>query len=134
MRNPGNDIVWRFTDNKKDITWKNKTYISVTMDYKPPSTRDGLPSGGSLEIDPDLHREPDGYELLRWFDEADDKAEMEVIAVIDEQGEITETANIRHGFGTVNWDGQKITWNLGEEDRFQMQVNPWVFDESALTG
>jgi hypothetical protein len=126
-------VSWFFTNDKKDIKWNGKIYKSVPMNYKFPSSKEGIPAGGSLEIDIDIQKE-DGYELLRWFDESDDKTSIEAVGLINEQGEITPISQLAQRFGSVTWDGEKITWNLGQEDRLQMQINPWVFDSDALTG
>jgi len=125
-------ISWYFTNNKKDIEWNGKIYKSVPMSYKFPSSKDGLPTGGTLEIDIDIQKE-DGYELLRWFDESDFNTTIEVVGLIN-NGEITGISQLTQKFGSVTWDGKKITWNLGQEDRLQMQINPWVADTDFLTG
>ena len=126
---------WYFTNDIKDIKWENKLFLSVPMNYKSPRSRDGVPLGGALEIDIDQQQNVNGlgYELLKWFDEADDKAEIEVIAVIN-NGEIKKIGQLTQRHGTVNWDGEKIVWNMGEEDRLQMQINPINFDADALSG
>jgi hypothetical protein len=126
-------ISWYFTNSKKDIEWNGKLYRAVPMSYKFPGSKDGVPAGGSLEIDIDIQKE-DGYELLRWFDEADDKAFIVAAGLINERGEITAISQLAQKFGSVTWDGKKITWNLGQEDRLLMQINPWVFDSDALSG
>jgi hypothetical protein len=131
---------WRFINNNEDITWKGETYKAVPMSYKPPSSNDGIPSGGSLEIDIDQQQAlgSEGakynYELLKFFDEADDKTELSVNAVMNKEGDVTELGWLKHRFGTVNWDGQKIAWNPGTDNRLQMQANPWQFDLDALMG
>jgi hypothetical protein len=124
---------WRFTSNSFDVAWGGALYKSVPMSYKFPSSRDGVPLGGALEIDIDVQDE-EGNELLKWFDEATDKAEIEITGMINEQGGINGLSRITQKHGTVNWDGQKITWNLGEDARMNMQANPWNFDNNALTG
>jgi hypothetical protein len=127
------NLSWHFTNNSTDIAWDNILYKSVPMNYKFPSSRDGVPMGGVLEIDIDIQDEK-GNELLQWFDKATDKAEIEIVGMINEQGEIKRLSQLTQKHGTVNWDGQKITWNLGEDVKMNMQVNPWVFDNNALTG
>ena len=122
---------WYFTNNKQDIEWEGVTYKAVPMNYRFPSSRDGVPTGGTLEIDIDQYQEG---ELLAWFDIIDDKAEVEVVAIINEQGEITRVGQFRQKHGTVSWDGEKITWALGGDDRMEMQINPWNLDADALTG
>jgi hypothetical protein len=125
-------VSWYFTDNKEDLRWNGKIYRSVTMSYKFPSSKDGIPAGGSLEIDIDIQKE-DGYELLKWFDESDDKTSIEIVGLIN-NGEITPISQLAQRFGSVTWDGKKMTWNLGQEDRLQMQINPWVADTDFLLG
>jgi hypothetical protein len=131
-------ISWHFTNDNRDITYKGKTYTAAPMSYKPPSSSSGIPAGGSLEIDLDqqqLSRDGQYYnELLAWFDEADDRVEMTVNAVMNDKGEITELGWLRHRFGSISWDGKKISWNLGADNRLQMQMNPWNFDVNALLG
>jgi len=134
LRSPGKPS-WYFTNDANDIQWDNKLFRSVPMDYRHPRSRDGVPLGGALEIDIDQQQDVEGlgYELLKWFDEADDQAEIEVIAAIN-NGEIKKIGQITQKYGTVNWDGEKITWNMGEEVRLQMQINPINFDADALAG
>jgi hypothetical protein len=125
-------VSWYFTNNSRDIIWDGQLYKSVTMSYKSPSSKDGMPTGGTLEIDIDIHDDY-GYELLAWFEEATDKAEAIVVATISE-GEVRPIGHLRHHHGTVSWDGKKIVWNIGWDDRLQMQINPVNFDNDALTG
>jgi hypothetical protein len=129
---------WYFTNDNIDITWKGRTYTAVPMSYKPPSSNNGIPSGGSFEIDLDqqqLSKDGQYYdELLAWFDEADDKAELTVNAIMNDKGEITELGWLKHRFGSLNWDGKKIVWNPGTDNRLQMQVNPWNADTDFLLG
>jgi hypothetical protein len=123
---------WRFTGNDKDVTFEGKLYRAVPMHYSQPTSNDGILSGGSLEIDFDIN---DGVnEFMRWFDEADDKAEIEITAVINEQGEIRKISRITRRHGTISFNGQKIVWNFGEESRMNMQINCYIFDTDALTG
>jgi hypothetical protein len=133
LNNPDKAISWYFTNNKQDITWNNKLYKSAVMSYKFPSSTNGIPSGGSLEIDIDIQKD-DGYELLAWFDEADDKTNILVVGLINEQGDIRPLSQLAQRFGTVTWNGKTITWNLGQDDKLQMQINPWVADNDFLTG
>ena len=125
-------ITWYFTNNKVDIEWGGNIYKSVPMNYKFPSSNGGVPSGGTLEIDIDQQKE-DGYELLRWFDEANDNTYLNVAALINEE-EIVSIGHQSQKHGTVNWDGEKITWNPGTDDRLYMQINPYLLDTDALTG
>jgi|GEM_PF-5337404 len=123
---------WLFTNNKTDVNWQGKTYISVPVSYKFPSSRDGVPQGGTLEIDIDIQH--GNTELLKWFDEADHMAYINVVGVINERGEITPVSQITQRHGNVTWDGEKIVWQLGADDRMNMQVNAWVFTPDALMG
>ena len=125
-------ITWYFTSNSFDIEWNGKNYIAVPMSYKFPSSQDGVPQGGTLEID--LDQQYEDQELLKWFDELNDNASIDVVGLINEQGEISPLSQITQTHGTITWDGTKITWTLGADDRMNMQVNPWVFDTNALTG
>lgn len=136
LKQPG-QMSYYFTNNDANITYGGHTYIATTMSYKPPGTKDGLHAGGSLEItihETIIDAQRVEQELLKWFDLADYRASLEVIAIVNEGGLISEIGNFKHQFGTVSWDGEKITWNLGENDRLQMQINPWVFDNEALLG
>jgi hypothetical protein len=125
--------TWYFTSNDKDIQIDNYLYKSVPMSYKFPSSKNGVPQGGTLEIDIDIHKE-DGYELLRWFDDIDHRATIDVVGLINEQGTVTPISQITQSHGSVSWDGQKISWTPGPDDRMNMQVNPWVADNDFLMG
>jgi len=70
-------------------------------------------------------------ELLRWFDMADDRAEIVVRAVIND-GEITELERMTQRHGTASWNGRRITWSPAPDDRFGMHLNPWALDSEAL--
>jgi len=124
---------WRFTSNDRDVTFNNKLYKSAPMSYKFPTSENGVPQGGALEIDIDIQNEK-GCELLRWFDELDHRATIDVVGLINEQGDIVPISQITQSHGNVTWDGEKISWALGADDRLNMQVNPWVADNDFLTG
>jgi hypothetical protein len=121
-----------FTNHREDIQWGDHVYEAIPMSYKPPSSSGGIPSGGSLELS------IGEGDLLYWLDRADEATEVIVSAIMTERdGEVFEITLIGqnvHKFGSLAWDGEKITWNLGEDDRLEMQINPWVLDSDALTG
>jgi len=125
--------TWYFTFNDHDLQWNNHLYTSVPMSYKFPTGKNGVPQGGVLEIDIDIQDEG-GNELLKWFDELDHRASIDVVGLINEQGEIVPISQITQSHGNVSWDGEKITWSLGADDRLNMQVNPWVADNDFLMG
>jgi len=135
LKKPDSD-PWHFTSDNQDIEYGGNLYRAGGMSYKFPSSVNGIPQGGSLEIDLDQQREHSGgfvEELLRWFDEADDKAELEVIGII-KGNEVREISQLTQKHGTVSWDGEKIVWNFSQDDRMNMQINAWVFDNDSLTG
>jgi len=125
-------ISWYFTSNVADILYSNTWYTAVPMSYKFSSSKDGVPQGGVLEID--IDQQKDNTELLKWFDELDNRASIDIVALINEQGDITPISQITQTHGNVTWDGEKISWALGVDDRMNMQVNPWVMNQDALTG
>jgi len=125
--------TWFFTSNDQDVQWENQLYKSVPMSYKFPSSKNGVPQGGVLEIDIDIHND-EGEELLKWFDELNHRATIDVVGLINEQGDIAPVSQITQSHGNVTWDGEKISWSLGVDDRLNMQVNPWVADNDFLTG
>jgi hypothetical protein len=130
-------VTWYFTSNYKDIEWQGELYTAVPMSYKFPASRDGVPQGGILEIDLNQQREINSgeyEELLKWFDEADCQAYIDVIAVINKEGEIIPVSQITQRHGSVSWDGVKISWNTASDDRLTMQVNPYLYNADALTG
>jgi len=124
---------WRFTSNDRDITFNNNLYKSAPVSYKFPTAANGVPQGGVLEIDIDIH-DDEGNELLKWFDESDHRAAVDLVGLINEQGDITPISQMTQSHGNVSWDGEKITWTLGADDRLNMQVNPWVADNDFLMG
>ena len=129
--------TWYFTSDYSDVKYQNKIYKAVPITYKFPTSRDGMPQGGTLEIDFDQQREigsGEYEELLKWFDEADWQASMDVVALINEEGEITPISQLTQQHGSVTWDGSKVSWALGTDDRMNMQINAWQFDQDALTG
>ena len=130
--------TWYFTSDYNNTIFNEKTYKAVPMSYKFPTSRDGVPQGGTLEIDFDQQRRlinSDEYEeLLKWFDEANDQVSIDVVALINDQGEITPISQITQRHGSVTWDGTKVSWSTASDDRMNMQVNSWQFNQDALTG
>jgi hypothetical protein len=124
--------TWRFTSNDKDVQWNGVLYAAVPMSYKFPTSRDGVPQGGTLEID--IDQQKDNTELLKWFDTIDHMAAIDIVGLINEQGNISPVSQITQSHGTVTWDGEKISWALGADDKMNMRVNPWTFDMEALYG
>jgi len=124
--------IWYFTSNNVDVQWNGVWYTAVPMSYKFPTSQNGVPQGGTLEID--IDQQHDGFELLKWFDELDHQAAIDVVGLINEQGDIVQISQITQSHGKVTWDGEKITWTLGADDRLNMQVNPWVADNDFLLG
>ena len=122
---------WYFTNNLHDVFWEDKNYKATTMKYTPPGMRDGIFSGGSWEITVHENDEND-QELLKWADTADDQVELIAQAIINEQGVISRLGQLTHQHGSLNWDGERLVWQLGEDDRFNMQINSWTADPDFL--
>jgi len=131
LTNPKSESSWYFTNNDTNVDWNGKHYRSVPISYTLPSSQDGVPTNGTLEIFIDIQDET-GEELLKWFDTADDKVGANVTAIIIDDGNIREIGRFTHQHGTASWDGRKITWNIGWDDRLNMQINPWSFSANAL--
>ena len=105
------------------------------MSCKQPSMQDGIPSNGTIEIIIDeqkLDAQDISQELLKFFDLADDTVGARVTALINKDGTIREVGKLNHKHGTVSWDGKKITWNIGWDDRLSMQINPWNLTANNL--
>jgi len=128
LKQPEHESLY-FTNNKVNVIYGGKEYIAVTMDYKPPSTKDGIFSGGSLEISIEESAGEDW--LLKWFDTANNTAEMICVAIIND-GNVTPIGQYQHQYGSISCDGEKIVWNFGENAKLNMQVNPWSFTPDAL--
>jgi len=133
LRHPDR-ATWRFTNDNRDITWQGNAYRATAMKWKFPESSGGVPQGGTLEITVDesaLSENGYGEELLRWFDMADDRAEIAVRAVIND-GQIAELERMTQRHGTASWNGKQIAWSPSPDDRFGMHLNPWVLDSEAL--
>jgi hypothetical protein len=124
-----------FTNNQSDVVFDNTSYRATTMTYTPPSTQNGTQSGGSLEIDIESgYPEGQGGSILNFLDNADERIELIIKAVIFEGQQIKTIAQLTHKYGSASWDGERVVWNLGEDDRLQMVINPWALDSVSLTG
>jgi len=132
LRHP--DGLWYFTNDNRDVTWGGNTYRATAMKWTFPGTSGGVPQGGTLEItvnESAAQENGHGTELLRWFDMADDRAEIVVRAVIN-GGQVTELERVTQRHGTAGWNGKKITWSPSPDDRFLMHLNAWKLDSEAL--
>jgi hypothetical protein len=131
---PGFESLY-FTNNHTDVIFENTVYKATPMSYTPPSTQDGIQSGGSLEIDIESsYQEDEGGSILNFLDNADERIELVIKAVILEGQHIKKIAQLTHKYGSASWDGERIVWNLGGDDRLQMVINPWALDSVSLTG
>jgi hypothetical protein len=134
IRHPGSTTIWRFTNNMTDIVYGGYTYEATTIAYSPPSSTDGMPMGGSLEIAIDNNL------LLYWLDTSDEQVTIIVRAIVfddhqeDPAKKIREIGTLGHQYGTVTWNGERIVWSLGEDDRLQMVINPWTMNATELIG
>ena len=128
-----NKASWYFTNNDQDIKYGSNLYKSTLMSFIFPGSRDGVPVGGEFEIDVDVQTDS-GDELLKWFDEATHETSIDITGLINDAGEIRQIARLSQRHGNVTWNGEKITWSLGEDERMNMQSNPWIFDFESLTG
>jgi len=128
LRHPDR-MTWLFTNDNRNIEWQGRLYKATAMRWEAPESNGGVPQGGSLEITVDESSED--AELLRWFDMADDRAEIAVRAIINED-QVTELETVVQRHGTVSWNGRQITWEPSPDDRFGMHLNPWALDQEAL--
>jgi hypothetical protein len=131
LHHAGNSIQedWFLTNSSVNITFEGVEYQSETMEYTPPQTRDGVQQGGQLQI------AVTDNNLINWLDALDSEVEITVNAVIVEAGEEPlPMGKLRHKYGSVSWDGEKIIWQLSQDDRLHMQINPWKFDAPLLLG
>jgi len=134
LRHPDR-IPWRFSSDNRDVNWRGNTYRATAMRWKFPETSGGVPQGGTLEItvnESAMSENGYGTELLLWFDLADDRAEIAVMAAINDRGEIHPLGSTIQRHGTASWNGRRITWNPSPDDRFGMHLNPWTLDSGAL--
>ena len=126
---------WFFTNNTRSVEWEGNLYRATAINWRFPEGKDGVPQGGTLEITVDeIEWGSDGYgtELLRFFDLADDRAEIVIQAISDDLGEIYPLDGMIQRHGTAQWNGKQITWNPAPDDRFGMHINPWSMDHEAL--
>jgi predicted RNase H-like HicB family nuclease len=124
-----------FTNNQTDVVFENTVYKAVAMAYNPPSTQDGIQSGGSLEIDIESsYQDLQGGSIINFLDNADERIELVIKAVILEDQHIKKISQLTHKYGSASWDGERVVWNLGGDDRLQMTINPWALDSVSLTG
>jgi hypothetical protein len=134
IKSPG-FVPLYFTNNQSDVVFENALYKAAAVAYSPPSVQDGIQSGGSLEIDIESgYPDPEGGSILNFLDSTGGQIELVIKAVILDGQNIKKIAQLTHKYGSASWDGERVVWNLGEDDRLQMVANPWALDSVSLEG
>lgn len=107
-----------FVNDNESVTYDGDTYQISTFNYTQPNNKG---ENGSLEIT--------GIENdLVDFIEENDSYILDVTGIIKD-GEVTPLKCFRHLFGSVSYaDDMKIMFNLGHDDRLDMQFCPYKFD------
>lgn len=110
----------------QDVEYNGKLYKHSTFDYKEPDIQG---QGATLSV---TLAEND---LIQFIDAADWQMKINIIGVINKDGEIEKINIFKHMFATVTWDSEnKMELQLNTDDRMQMTFPPYVFDSDNNRG
>lgn len=114
------DFSIYLVNNNEDVTYNSQTYEASTFTYTPPK-KDG--SGASLSIT------GIDNDLINLVEECTDNILLEVVGAIAENGEVYPVKCYRHFHGSVSYgNDMKLEFNLGRDDRLDLQFLPYILD------
>lgn len=127
LSDPDNTLVMRFVNNITDVEYDEETYTAGSFAYTPNNAESGYDGGGSLEISYIGNSVIDLAESYRLI-------KLEVIAVMDERGEITPYHRYQHTYGTLNAKGGKAKFTFSKDDRLEMTFPALIWNAANNKG
>ena len=107
--------------------YDEETYTAGSFAYTPNNAESGYDGGGSLEISYIGNSVIDLAESYRLI-------KLEVIAVMDERGEITPYHRYQHTYGTLNAKGGKAKFTFSKDDRLEMTFPALIWNAANNKG
>lgn len=127
LSSPDDAIVMRFVNNNTNVEYNGETYEAGAFDYKPNNTESGYTGGGSLEISYIGNQIIDLAESYK-------KLKLEVVAVINERGEISPYTRYKHSYGTMTANRGKAKFSFSKDDRLEMTFPALIWNAANNRG
>lgn len=121
------NIVMRFVNNNSDVEFENETYTAGTFSYKPNNAESGYDGGGTLEISYIANQVIDLAETYK-------KIRLDVVAIIDEQGQITPYHRYTHTYGNLSANKGKAKFTFAKDDRLEMAFPALIWNAANNKG
>lgn len=109
-----------FVNDVADVEYLGTTYAASTFNYQPDAMIHGFNGGGNFEIS------VIGNYVIDIVDR-NKNLRLDVIAVILEDGTISEVKKFRNSYGSISGDRAKITFTFDKDDRLEMKFPALVF-------
>lgn len=115
-----------FVNSNASVSYDDEIYYPCSFDYEPP---DSNMKGASLSIT--------GIDngLIEFIDEADEQYILDVVGVINKDGDVQPIHLYKHFYGSVSYgEDMKLDFTLEGDDRMDMQFCPYTFDTDNNRG
>lgn len=117
----------RFINDSKSCIYNNNMYEAEAFSYTPAATEFGMSGGGTLEISCTSNQISSMVQLCT-------NITLEVVAVMLENGTITEMQKIVHKNGSVKGDRQKVIFTFERDERLDMSFPALIWNSQNNRG
>lgn len=125
LYNKKHDIDMYFVNDTEDHVFEGVTYSAESFHYQPSPSEYGLTGGGTLEIS------VVGNQVI---DLAHTDINLDVIGVIQEDGEITKLKQFSHRNGRVTMNRNKAKFVFSRDERLDMSFPALVWNAQNNRG
>jgi hypothetical protein len=127
LYSPDEAIVMRFVNNNADVEYDGETYTAGAFNYKPNNAESGYNGGGSLDISYIGNQVIDLIESYK-------QIRLDVVAILNERGEITPYHRYQHTYGSLQASRGKAKFSFAKDDRLEMTFPALIWNASNNRG
>ncbi|QQO10214.1 hypothetical protein [Breznakiella homolactica] len=113
----------RFINDREGIDYQGEHYSPTSFSYTEPKWQDGRLVNGSISIACGDNR------IISFIENSDEGISVTVTGIKLQDRTIQEINTYYHQYGSVDYDGFVVSWNLEGDDKMDMVFPPDVFNQ-----
>lgn len=127
--NSSGDVTYdmRFVNDNADCEYEGETYTAESFAYTPSFTEYGMNGAGTLEISAAGNQVSNLVQLCTSIN-------LEVVAIILENGNVTPIQVIKHKNGHIKGNRQQVTFDFDRDERLDMSFPALIWNSQNNRG
>lgn len=122
LYSPDNSVNLYLINDNKSVTYNENEYKPAAFSYTPNADSSGFSGGGTFTV---AAKERN---LIIPLVDTYKEVYMEVIAVLNEKGTISELKKRNHHFASVSFENDKATFTFSKDDRLSMNFPSLIWN------